>query len=115
MSKPAPVPFNPAPVPGTETPPVAVMPQPSKTKKREIPSYSNEVLGAKITVSFRGEDGKIYEAVHTVSGEEYVIQSQSLTTEKKYEKDKDPETGKTIGFEDTGERILTFKLRYHVK
>lgn len=106
-----PAPFSPAVVPGTDTPPQAVMPKP----KKEIPPTSNKVIGAKVMIQFRGEDGQIHEAVTTISQEEFKVQSHSLAVEEKHEKKRDPETKDIIGFEDTGERILTFKLRYHVR
>ena len=114
MSKPAPIPFQPAPVPGSETPPQAVMPKPVHVKK-EIPATPNKVIGAKVSLQYRGEDGQIYEAITTVSPDDFKIQNYALNVEEKHEKKRDPETKDIIGFEDTGERILTFKLRYHVR
>jgi hypothetical protein len=109
-----PAPFQPAVVPGGNTPPQAVMPKPPPAKK-EIPLTDNKVIGAKIVVQFRGADGKVYESETVVSPEEYKVQKYALDIEEKHEKKRDPETKDLIGFEDTGERVLTFKLRYHVR
>lgn len=111
---PAPTPFQPAPIPGSSTPPQAVMPTAPKPKK-EIPSTPNKVIGAKVLLTYRGEDGQVYEAVTTISPDDYKIQSYALNVEEKHEKKRDPETKDIIGFEDTGERVLTFKMRYHVR
>lgn len=113
----APAPFSPAPVPGTGTPPQAVMPIPTPPKpaKKEIPSTPNKVIGAKVVVTFKGEDGNIYESSTTVDPDDYKVQSYSLNVEEKHEKKRDSKTKDLLGFEDTGERILTFKLRYHVR
>lgn len=110
----APAPFQPAPVPGSNVPPQAVMPSP-KAPKKDIPSTPNKVIGAKIVLTYRGEDGQLYEAVSTISQDEYKVQSYSLNVDEKHEKKRDPETKDIMGFEDTGERILTFKMRYHVR
>ena len=101
----------------TNVPPQAVMPVPTqlKPKKIEIPSTQNKVIGAKIILQFRGEDGQIYDSVTTVSTDEYKVQSYSLQVEEKHEKKRDPETKDLTGFEDTGERILKFSMRYHVR
>ena len=106
-----PAPFSPTVVPDSSTPPQAVMPKPKKAS----PITENKVLGAKVTIQFLGEDGKTYEAITTISPEDYKVQSHALSVEEKHEKKRDPETKDLIGFEDTGERILTFKLRYHVR
>lgn len=110
----APAPFQPAPVPGSETPPQAVMPKAVKPKKA-IPDTQNKVIGAKVILTYRGEDGQIYEAASTISPDEFKVQGYSLTVDEKHEKKRDPEDKSILGFEDTGERILTFKLRYHVR
>jgi hypothetical protein len=110
-TQPAPAPFIPAVV---GTPSQAVMPT-APTPKKEIPSTQNKVVGAKIVLSYLGEDGKIYEAGTTIAMDDFKVQSYSLNVEEKHEKKRDPETKDIIGFEDTGERVLTFKLRYHVR
>lgn len=115
---PAPAPFTPAVVPDVGTPPQAVMPKPATPQKKEIPSTPNKVIGARVSIQYRGEDGKVYEATTTISADEYKVQSHSLAVEEKHEKKyvKNSDGTKDIlGFEDTGERILTFKMRYHVR
>lgn len=107
-------PFTPAVVPTTDTPPQAVMPKTAAPKK-EIPSTDNKVIGAKITIQFLGADKKVYEAETVISQDEFKVQAHSLSVEEKHEKKRDPETKDLLGFEDTGERVLTFKLRYHVR
>ena len=114
MAAVAPAPFQPAPVPGSETPPQAVMPKPAHPKK-DIPSTPNKVIGAKVVLTYRGEDGQLYEAVTTISPDDYKIQKYALDIEEKHDKKRDPETKDVLGFEDTGERVLVFKLRYHVR
>ncbi len=118
MSQPAPAPFSPIQAvpsaPNPTMPPGAVMP-PGSPPKKEIPATPNKVIGAKIVVQYRGEDGKIYESATTVDPEEYKVQSYALNVEEKHEKKRDPETKDIIGFEDTGERILKFTMRYHVR
>jgi hypothetical protein len=119
----APAPFSPAPIPveiGGQTsvavPSQAVMPKPKLTAtKKEVPSTANKVIGAKIVLQYRGSDGKVYEADTIIDPSEHKVQSYALTVEEKHEKKRDPETKDLIGFEDTGERLLTFKLRYHVR
>jgi hypothetical protein len=108
---PAPAPFIPS---VASTPAQAVMPA-APPPKKEIPSTQNKVVGAKIVLSYLGEDGKIYEAGTTISMDDFKVQSYNLNVEEKHEKKRDPETKDIIGFEDTGERVLTFKLRYHVR
>jgi hypothetical protein len=112
-----PMPFVPSIPQATQGPSVVpVMPQVAeKPAKKAIPSTPNKVIGAKIILQYKGEDGAIYEAVTTIDKEEYKVQSYSLNIEEKHEKKRDPETKDLIGFEDTGERIATFKLRYHVR
>jgi hypothetical protein len=111
-------PFTPAPVPGGEgTPPQAVLPKPVIPKK-EVPATPNKVVGAKILLQYKGEDGKMYEAVTTIDPEEVKVQAYSLAVEEKHEKKyikQEDGTKDLAGFEDTGERVLTFKLRYHVR
>lgn len=99
----------------TSVPPQAVMPTPAKPPKKEIPSTPNKVIGAKVVLSYLGEDGQTYEAITTIDPADYKIQNYALNVEEKHEKKRDPETKDIIGFEDTGERILLFKLRYHVR
>ena len=119
---PAPAPFTPAPVPDEVKPaPVlpaqAVMPKP-KPPKKEVPSTPNKVIGAKVLLQYKGEDGQMYEAVTTLDPDDIKVQSYSLAVEEKHEKKymKNEDGSKDlVGFEDTGERILTFKLRYHVR
>lgn len=118
MSAPKPAPFQPAALSeqgeNGSVQPVMPSPVPPALKpKRQIPAFSNQVLGAKISIAFRGEDGQIREAVYTVSSEEYVIEKYSLEEDKKYSRYTDP-SGDTES-EDTGVRQLIFKLRYHVK
>lgn len=113
-AQPAPVPFSPAAVPGTSTPPQAVMPKPA-IQKKVIPTTQSKVVGAKILLTYVGEDGKTYEAVTEITQDEFKVQSYSMTVEEKHEKKRDPETKDILGFEDTGERVLNFKLRYHVR
>lgn len=113
-SKPAPLPFSPAPVPGTDTPPQAVMPEPKKVK-REVPSTPNKVIGAKVILYYQGPDGKVYEASTIVDYNEYKVQKYSLDVDEKHEKKRDPDDRSIVGFEDTGERILKFTMRYHLK
>jgi hypothetical protein len=110
----APAPFTPAVVPGSDSPPQAVQPKPVLQKK-EIPSTDNKVIGAKIIIQFLGADKKVYEAETVISQDEFKVQAHALSVEEKHEKKRDPETKDLIGFEDTGERVLTFKLRYHVR
>jgi hypothetical protein len=99
----------------TSVPPQAVMPVPQKPVKKEIPSTPNKVIGAKVVLTYVGEDGATYEAVTTVDSDQYKVQSYALNVEEKHEKKRDPETKDIINFEDTGERILLFKMRYHVR
>ncbi len=116
MASPQPVPFTPIPVAPPATPPQAVMPvEEPKPPKKEIPSTPNKVIGATVSLQYKGEDGNTYNAVTTISPDDVKVQSYSLSVEEKHEKKRDPETKDIIGFEDTGERILIFKLRYHVR
>jgi hypothetical protein len=110
----APAPFQPAPVPGSSTPPQAVMPK-APPPKKDIPATPNKVIGAKVVLTYRGEDGQLYEATTTISQNDFKVQSYGLNVEEKHEKKRDPETKDILGFEDTGERVLTFKMRYHVR
>jgi hypothetical protein len=82
---------------------------------RKAPSTPNKIVGAKVLLQYMGEDGKVYEATTTVDPTSNEVQSYSLNVESKYEKKRDPETKDLIGFEDTGERILSFKVRYHAR
>jgi hypothetical protein len=68
-----------------------------------------------VVLTYVGEDGATYEAVTTVDSDQYKVQSYALNVEEKHEKKRDPETKDIINFEDTGERILLFKMRYHVR
>jgi hypothetical protein len=108
-----PAPFVPSAVPST--PPQAVMPAPAIPPKKEIPATQNKVVGAKITLSYLGEDGKTYEAVTSVNMDEFKVQSYALNVIEEHEKKRDPETKGIIGFEDTGKRTLSFKMIYHVR
>jgi hypothetical protein len=101
----------PSPSESTSQPTGATMTQ----APRKSAATPNKVLGAKIVLQYLGEDGKTYEAVHTVDPATCEVQSYSMNIECKHEKKKDPETGDLIGFEDTGERIFLLKLRYHVR
>lgn len=112
-AQPKPAPFTPSAVPAT--PAQAVMPVPAIPPKKEIPATQNKVVGAKIVLSYRGEDGNMYEAVTAIDMDQFKIQNYSLSVEEKHEKKRDPETKGILGFEDTGERVLNFKLRYHVR
>ena len=73
----------------------------------------NKVIGAKILLQYRGEDGVVYEAVTTIDPKDVKIQSYELKVEEKHDKKRDSKTKDILGFEDTGERVLVFKLRYH--
>jgi hypothetical protein len=111
-------PFAPAPIPGGNgTPPQAVMPK-TVVPKKEVPATPNKVVGAKIFLQYKGEDGKMYDAVTTIDPDEVKVQAYSLSVEEKHEKKyakNDDGTKDLVNFEDTGERILIFKLRYHVR
>jgi len=118
---PAPVPFTPptevsngtgAPAPIGTQPPMAVMPK-AKPKK-EIPSTPNKVIGVKVILQYLGEDGQPYEAVTTISPDDYKIQRYFLDVDEKHRVKKDDD-GDIEGFEDTGERVLKFQLRYHTR
>lgn len=101
----------------TSTPTQAMMPKP-KLQKKTIPSTPNKVIGTKITLQYHGEDGNIYEATTTISSEDYKVSSYALIVDEKHEKkyEKNPDGSRDlIGFEDIGERVLTFKLRYHTR
>lgn len=113
MAAPAQAPFQPAPVPGSATAPTPVMPKPHV--KKDIPATQNKVIGAKVILTYRGEDGQLYEATTTISSDDFKIQKYALDIEEKHEKKRNPETKDIEGFEDTGERILKFVLRYHVR
>lgn len=97
------------------TPKVVMPPVPSKPAKKDIPVTENKVIGAKILLTYKGADGQLYTAETVVEQSDYKIQTYALAVEEKHEKKRDPETKDIIGFEDTGERVLTFKLRYHVR
>jgi hypothetical protein len=115
LSFPATTPTTPAQLGVMPTPVMPAAQQPEKPAKKEIPSTPNKVIGAKIIVQYKGENGEVYEASTVIDREEYKIQNYSLAVEEKHEKKRDPETRDLIGFEDTGERILTLKVRYHVR
>ena len=93
----------------------AVMPAPAVKPKKEIPATQNKVVGAKIVLSYLGEDGKLYEAATTVAMDDFKVQSYALNVVEEHEKKRDPETKDIIGFEDTGKRTLSFKMIYHVR
>lgn len=94
---------------GTTTP-APVMPKP----KKSVPTTPNKVIGAKVTLQYMGEDGKVYEATTTIDPDEYKIQSYALSVDEKHRMRKDKD-GDIEGFEDVGERILTFKLKFHTR
>lgn len=85
-------------------------PMPRKNRKP-----GNQIIGAKLLVQYKAEDGTIHEAVTTIDPESHVVQGYTLDIQEKHAKTKDPETGAHLGFEDTGERTLIFKLKYHEK
>lgn len=82
---------------------------------RKAPATPNKIVGAKVVLQFLGEDGKVLDAVHTVDPATCEIQSYNMNVECKHQKKKDPDSGDLVGFEDTGERIFSLKLRYHVR
>jgi hypothetical protein len=96
-----------------------VMPVPNEAVEvkapRKAPATPNKIVGAKVFLQFLGEDGKILEAVHSVDPSTCEIQSYNMNVECKHQKKKDPDSGDLVGFEDTGERIFSLKLRYHVR
>jgi hypothetical protein len=119
---PAPAPFQPMTVTPAEIPqssgqiegvPLQAVKPRVKKQKKTIPSEANEVIGAKITVLYRDERGEVREAAVTVSDKDFIIQHHTLEQKKMFKKVNE-ENGDT-SFEDTGERTLTFKLRFHVK
>jgi len=115
MSPATPAPFQPGSVQdanGATTTPLPVVPKVKKERK-SIPSQSNEVLGAKVTILFKDETGQEHEASVAVSEKDFIVQHHSLEQKKMFRKINE-EDG-SCSFEDTGERTLTFKLRYHVK
>jgi hypothetical protein len=93
----------------------AIAPVKEAPAKKEIPATSSKVIGAKIVLTYLGSDGNTYLAETDVDPKEFKISSYGLTIDEKHEKYKDKESGDLLGFEDTGERVLTFKLRYHVR
>lgn len=112
-----PTPFAPIPISQGQAPSVApVMPTPAAPPKpkKEIPSTANKVVGAKIVLQFKGQDGNLYDATTDLSQDEFKFESYMLNIDEKHVNKKD-EQGDLIGREDTGERTLTLKLRYHVR
>lgn len=96
----------------TKLKPVPVNPVPPEPPKA-VPTTGSKVIGAKIELTYLGSDGKTYIAETVVDPKEFRISSYGLNIDEKYDKKK--QDGDLVGFEDTGERILTFKLRYHVR
>lgn len=92
------------------TAPTPVMPKP----KKSVPTTPNKVIGAKVTLQYMGEDGQVYEATTTIDPDEYKIQSYALAVKETHEKRRDKD-GDIEGFEDTGERVLKFELRFHAR
>lgn len=65
-----------------------------------------------VIIGYLNKDGKREEIMHVIDGGEVQIASCSHTVEEKYQKAKDSE-GNLLGFEPTGECVLTLKVKFY--
>lgn len=69
------------------------------------------VADVAVVLGFRTKSGKREEVVHTIDSDEVSIVSCTYAVERKIRQVKD-EAGKSLGFEPTGEYVLTLKVKY---
>lgn len=69
------------------------------------------VVDVAVVIGYKTKSGKREEIVHTIDSEEVRIAICNHSVEEKVKQAKDEE-GNIIGFEPTGEYILTLKVKY---
>ncbi len=98
--------------------PVAVAAAPAEVSpiKKQEPrkSCSNEITDVRIVIGYKAPDGTRHEAIQMIDPNEYIIDGYTLTIDKKTQKCKDEE-GNFLGFEPTGEQLLSFKAKFRTR
>jgi hypothetical protein len=74
-------------------------------------TQSNKITDVKITLGFNSPSGR-HEAQYVIPAEDFIIDSYAVADEEKVMKAKG-DSGEFIGFEPTGEHVLTLKIKYH--
>lgn len=71
------------------------------------------IQSVKVIVTYRTKDGD-QEVVHNIDGADFQIVKCEHNVEEKVKQTRDPDTKQLMGYEPTGENLLTLKVKYVV-